>query len=102
MNNEPVAWLLFRDGGETYPEYTTSYKQMREWESYLGDNERIEPHYTTLQIKELSDRELVVFLMDEIDRASEWLVDGETHMAIGVLGQCHAKIRKHLSNTKES
>ena len=54
------------------------------------------------QIKELSDRELVVFLMDEIDRASEWLVDGETHMAIGVLGQCHAKIRKHLSNTKES
>ena len=53
------------------------------------------------QIKELSDRELVVFLMDEIDRASEWLVDGETHMAIGVLGQCHAKIRKHLSNTKE-
>lgn len=59
-------------------------------------------HRTTPQIKELSDRELVVFLMDEIDRASEWLVDGETHMAIGVLGQCHAKIRKHLSNTKES
>ena len=56
----------------------------------------------TPQIKELSDRELVVFLMDEIDRASEWLVDGETHMAIGVLGQCHAKIRKHLNNTKES
>jgi len=46
MNNEPVAWLLFRDGGESYPEYTTSYKQMREWETYLGDNERIEPHYT--------------------------------------------------------
>jgi hypothetical protein len=58
MNNEPVAWLLFRDGGETYPEYTTSYKQMREWENYLGDNERIEPHYTTLQIKELSDEEI--------------------------------------------
>jgi hypothetical protein len=58
--------------------------------------------FVTPQIKELSDRELVVFLMDEIDRASEWLVDGETHMAIGVLGQCHAKIRKHLSNTKES
>ena len=46
MNVEPVAWLLFRDGGESYPEYTTSYKQMREWETYLGDNERIEPHYT--------------------------------------------------------
>jgi hypothetical protein len=46
MNNEPVAWLLFRDGGESYPEYTNSYKQMREWETYLGDNERIEPHYT--------------------------------------------------------
>ena len=46
MNNEPVAWLLFRDNGESYPEYTTSYKQMREWETYLGDNERIEPHYT--------------------------------------------------------
>ena len=48
MKNEPVAWLLFRDGGESYPEYTTSYKQMREWETYLGDNERIEPHYTHL------------------------------------------------------
>ena len=58
MNNEPVAWLLFRDGGESYPEYTTSYKQMREWETYLGDNERIEPHYTTPQIKELSDEEI--------------------------------------------
>ncbi len=58
--------------------------------------------FVSPQIKELSDRELVVFLMDEIDRASEWLVDGETHMAIGVLGQCHAKIRKHLNNTKES
>jgi hypothetical protein len=62
----------------------------------------VELFYKTPQIKELSDRELVVFLMDEIDRASEWLVDGETHMAIGVLGQCHAKIRKHLNNTKES
>ena len=59
MNNEPVAWLLFRDGGESYPEYTTSYKQMREWEIYLGDNERIEPHYTTPQTKELSDEEIL-------------------------------------------
>ena len=58
MNNEPVAWLLFRDGGESYPEYTTSYKQMREWESYLGDNERIESHYTAPQIKKLSDEEI--------------------------------------------
>ena len=58
MNNEPVAWLLFRDGGESYPEYTNSYKQMREWETYLGDNERIEPHYTAPQIKELSDEEI--------------------------------------------
>ena len=71
-------------------------------EPYLSDwAKRVKEQYLP-QIKELSDRELVVFLMDEIDRASEWLVDGETHMAIGVLGQCHAKIRKHLSNTKES
>ena len=56
--NEPVAWLLFRDGEESYPEYTTSYKQMREWETYLGDNERIEPHYTTPQTKPLSDEEI--------------------------------------------
>ena len=62
MNIEPVAWLLFRDGGESYPEYTTSYKQMREWETYLGDNERIEPHYTTPQIKELSDEEIKDFI----------------------------------------
>ena len=65
MNIEPVAWLLFRDGGESYPEYTTSYKQMREWETYLGDNERIEPHYTTPQIKELSDEEITEVLNDE-------------------------------------
>ena len=57
MNNEPVAWLLFRDGGESYPEYTTSYKQMREWETYLGDNERIEPHYTH-PAKPLTDEEI--------------------------------------------
>jgi len=57
MNNEPVAWLLFRDGGESYPEYTTSYKQMREWETYLGDNERIEPHYTH-PAKTLTDDEI--------------------------------------------
>ena len=68
----------------------------------LGVLETEDRFRTTPQIKELSDRELVVFLMDEIDRASEWLVNGETHMAIGVLGQCHAKIKKNLSNTKES
>ena len=58
--NEPVAWLLFRDGGESYPEYTTSYKQMREWETYLGDNERIEPHYTH-PAKTLTDEEILEF-----------------------------------------
>ncbi len=58
MNNEPVAWLLFRDGGESYPEYTNSYKQMREWETYLGDNERIEPHYTH-PAKTLTDEEIL-------------------------------------------
>jgi hypothetical protein len=57
LNNEPVAWILFRDGGESYPEYTTSYKQMREWETYLGDNERIEPHYTH-PAKTLTDEEI--------------------------------------------
>ena len=61
MNNEPVAWLLFRDGGESYPEYTTSYKQMREWETYLGDNERIEPHYTH-PAKTLTDEEIIEFI----------------------------------------
>ena len=77
--------------------------RIRNLEKTLGfKNSGYETINLTPQIKELSDRELVVFLMDEIDRASEWLVDGETHMAIGVLGQCHAKIRKHLSNTKES
>jgi len=45
----------------------------------------------------LTDKELIVFLMDDIDKASDWLVEGQTHMAIGVLGQCHANIRKHLS-----
>jgi len=45
----------------------------------------------------LTDKELIIFLMDEIDRASQWLVEGQTHMATGVLGQCHAEIRKHLS-----
>lgn len=47
--------------------------------------------------KKLTDKELIIFLMDEIDSASKWLVEGQTHMAIGVLGQCHAEIRKHLS-----
>jgi hypothetical protein len=58
MKNEPVAWLLFRDGEESYPEYTNSYKQMREWETYLGDNERIEPHYTH-PAKTLTDEEIL-------------------------------------------
>jgi hypothetical protein len=47
--------------------------------------------------KPLTDKELIIFLMDEIDTASRWLVEGQTHMATGVLGQCHAEIRKHLS-----
>ena len=47
--------------------------------------------------KTFTDKELIIFLMDEIDKASDWLVDGQTHMAIGVLGECHAEIRKHLS-----
>ena len=46
-----------------------------------------------------SDRGLIIFLMDEIDRASQFLVEGQTHMATGVLGGCHAEIRKHLSKT---
>lgn len=45
----------------------------------------------------LTNKELIIFLMDEIDTASRWLVEGQTHMATGVLGQCHAEIRKHLS-----
>ena len=53
------------------------------------DNSRME--------KTLTDKELIIFLMDEIDKASDWLIEGQTHMAIGVLGECHAEIRKHLS-----
>jgi hypothetical protein len=56
-NNEPVAWLLFCDGDESFPQYTKSYKQMREWETYIGDNQRIEPHYTH-PVKELTDEEI--------------------------------------------
>ena len=51
----------------------------------------------SLMPKPLTDKELIIFLMDEIDTASRWLVEGQTHMATGVLGQCHAEIRKHLS-----
>ena len=47
----------------------------------------------------VTDREMIVFLMDEIDKASQWLIEGQTHMATGVLGQCHAEIRKHLSKS---
>jgi hypothetical protein len=49
----------------------------------------------------LTDKELIIFLMDEIDNALDLLVDGQHHMATGVLGQCHAEIRKHLSNGLE-
>ena len=47
--------------------------------------------------KNLTDKELIIFLMDEIDKALDWLIEGQTHMATGVLGECHAEIRKHLS-----
>ena len=47
--------------------------------------------------KALTDKELIIFLMDEIDKALDWLIEGQTHMATGVLGECHAEIRKHLS-----
>ena len=47
--------------------------------------------------KPLTDRELIVFLMDEIDTATDWLVQGQSHMATGVLSECHSEIRKHLS-----
>jgi hypothetical protein len=53
--------------------------------------------YESNSANTVSNKEMIVFLMDEIDKASQWLVEGQTHMAIGVLGQCHAEIRKHLS-----
>ncbi len=89
MNNEPVAWLLFRDGGESYPEYTTSYKQMREWETYLGDNERIEPHYTTPQIKELSDEEIQEISHDFGEIA--WLGETTYNFARAILKKASEK-----------
>jgi len=58
---------------------------------------RIQDQPITLNLKGLTDKELIIFLMDEIDKASDWLVEGQTHMATGVLGECHSKIRKHLS-----
>ena len=67
-----------------------------------GEINPAEIHTCSPQTKPLSDKELIVFLMDDIDKASQWLVEGQTHMAIGVLGQCHAEIRKHLSTTPQT
>jgi hypothetical protein len=44
MNNEPVAWMLLRD--EVCVELTEWFGDMRGWEDFLGDNEKIIPLYT--------------------------------------------------------
>lgn len=101
MNNEPVAWMNPKTlecgyGGDVdwedtgcIPLYTHPAKSQADIE-YELDKE----YWRT---KKVTDKEMIVFLMDEIDMALRWLEDGQTHMAIGVLGQCHAEIRKHLS-----
>ena len=58
---------------------------------------RMDNKQSIMYPKGLTDRELIIFLMDEIDNAMDLLVQGQTHMATGVLGQCHSEIRKHLS-----
>jgi uncharacterized protein YaeQ len=58
---------------------------------------RVETKESIMYPKGLTDKELIIFLMDEIDSATDLLVNGQHHMATGVLGQCHAEIRKHLS-----
>ena len=93
-NPEPVAFI--KQGADGKP--TLVKNPLHEF-SYQAESAKWAdiPLYTTPQTKPLSDSELIVFLMDDIDKASQWLVEGQTHMAIGVLGQCHAEIRKHLS-----
>lgn len=44
MNNEPVAWMLLRD--EVCVELTEWFGDMRGWEEFLGDNEKIVELYT--------------------------------------------------------
>ena len=78
MNNKPVSKYKAITNTKIEPT-VVSYRE----------NDRME--------KTLTDKELIIFLMDEIDKASDWLIEGQTHMATGVLGECHAEIRKHLS-----
>lgn len=62
-----------------------------------GFNDCLAKNLDTNLLNEMTDKGLIIFLMDEIDKASQWLIEGQTHMATGVLGSCHAEIRKHLS-----
>ena len=55
MNNEPVAWMLLRD--EVCSELTEWFGDMRGWEEFLGDNEKIVELYTH-PVKELTDEEI--------------------------------------------
>jgi hypothetical protein len=52
MNNEPVAWMLLRD--EVCSELTEWFGDMRGWEEFLGDNEKIVELYTH-PVKELKN-----------------------------------------------
>ena len=52
MNNEPVAWMLMRS--ESCVEITEWYGVMRDWEEFLGDNEKIVELFTH-PVKEPTD-----------------------------------------------
>ena len=110
---KPIAYLMVeRNNQTTY--FQTSiptreekishhpiplYTKEEDIECQYCENGKTAYNYEVLtnSTNKLTDKELIIFLMDEIDTASRWLVEGQTHMATGVLGQCHAEIRKHLS-----
>ena len=59
INTNPVAWQLFKETTPDYLYITDSYSIACEWKSKLNSNEKIIPLYTTPQIKELSDEEIL-------------------------------------------
>ena len=70
MNNEPVAWMLLRN--ESCVELTEWYGVMRNWEEFLGDNEKVVELYTH-PAKTLTDEEIIESLAElEHDQWMSW------------------------------
>lgn len=80
--NEPVAWMLLRD--EVCSELTEWFGDMRGWEEFLGDNEKIVELYThpvkdkphpkcdeacmyLCQMRELTDEEIEELIWNTTD-----------------------------------